>query len=113
MLSRDSAWDSQAVVADADGRFSFDGVPPTECVGLIVRVKGYHVSDANDSLDRLNGSSLQGRVDTDITDLHVQLDPGPLDSTNFANRSSEQRNEIAKDWKRTRESRITGVRPKT
>jgi hypothetical protein len=111
MLSRDSAWDTQAAVADAEGRFSFDGVPPSECVGLSVRVKGYHLSDSNDSLDRLNGFSLQGKVDADIIDLHVQLDPGPGPYPS-ANRSGPEGDRIAKDWRRTRETRIAGVRPK-
>ena len=112
MLSRDTAWDSQSVEADADGRFRFDGVPP-ERVSVNVRVKGYHVSDANVSLDRLNGNSLEGMVDGDITDLHVQLDPGPAPPFGWANLTNEQRRTAAEEHRRVRESRIAGVTPRT
>lgn len=108
MLSRDSAWDSQNVEAAGDGTFSFEGVPP-ERVSVGVRVKGYHVSDANESLDRLNRLSLEGMVDGDVTDLRVQLDPGPGQPPGFHNLDPAERNAFAERHKRTRNSRIAGA----
>jgi hypothetical protein len=105
MLSRDSAWDSQIAEAGPDGRFAFEGVPP-ELVNLGVTVRGYHVSEANASLDRLNGLSLMGLVDGDVTDLTVQLDPGPVKR---ADMNGEDRQRVFDSYKKARGSRIAGV----
>jgi hypothetical protein len=73
-LWREKAWDHAEAVLDAGGRFEFRGVP-AEPVGLNVRIKGYKFSKRNPSLDWLNGG-LVGRVDGDITDLTLLMEPG-------------------------------------
>jgi hypothetical protein len=108
MLSRDSAWDSQMCEAGPDGTFSFTGVPP-ELVNLGVTVRGYHPSDANASFERLNGLSLMGLVDRDVTDLTVQLDPGPVKFPDWQHMTREDQQKLSDDNKRIRTSRIAGV----
>jgi hypothetical protein len=73
-LGREDAWDHTEAELDADGRFEFRGVP-AESVGLSVRIKGYKFSKRNASLDWLNGG-LVGRVDGEINDLTLVMDPG-------------------------------------
>lgn len=75
LLGRDQAWDTQQVIADADGRFRFTGVPP-ESVSLSVRLKGYRMSARNASLDPFNPYHLIGRVRTNKLDLVVEFEPG-------------------------------------
>ncbi len=73
-LGREQAWDHAEALLDAEGRFEFRGVP-TESVSLSVRVKGYKFSQRNSNLDWLNGGVV-GRVDRDISDLDLVLEPG-------------------------------------
>ena len=73
-LGRQQAWDHTESVLGPEGRFEFEGVP-TESVSLSVRVKGYKFSKRNPSLDWLNGSII-GRVEADIPDLTLVLEPG-------------------------------------
>jgi hypothetical protein len=73
-LGREPAWDHTEAMIDEDGRFEFRGVPE-ESVGLSVRVTGYKFSKRNASLDWLNGG-LIGRVDGDIPDLTLLMEPG-------------------------------------
>jgi uncharacterized GH25 family protein len=73
-LGREDAWDHTEAELDAEGRFEFRGVP-AEAVGLSVRVAGYKFSKRNASLDWLNGG-LVGRVDGDIIDLTLLMEPG-------------------------------------
>ena len=102
--------DSQTVTADGEGRFAFDCVP-AETVDLSVRVPGYHVSETNESLDRLNNLSLKGTVDGDVTDLTVQLDPGPIKLPDHQGMTqAQQQQQLFKDVKHALESRIAGVR---
>ena len=75
-LGREDAWDSLPdVEVKPDGSFAFDGVPD-ESVGISVRIPGYHLSEKNHSLDRLNGFSLMGAVSRDVDDLLILLEPG-------------------------------------
>ena len=46
-------------------------------ISLSVRVKGYHLSARNLSVDQLNPFQLIGRVDRDITNLVFMLEKGP------------------------------------
>ena len=110
MLSRDKAWDSQMAEVGADGTFAFEGVPP-EIVEINVRVKGYHLSEANVSFERLNRLSLEGTVDADISGLCVRLDPGPGEPPRLGNPTNEERKKLFDHVKRTRESRIQGAPP--
>jgi hypothetical protein len=73
-LGREEAWDHTEVALDRDGRFEFNGVPD-ESVSVGVRIKGYTFSKRNPSLDWPNGS-IVGRVEKDITDLTLLMDPG-------------------------------------
>jgi hypothetical protein len=76
MLGREQAWDQLPNVdVAADGRFTFEGVPK-ESVAISPRLKGYRLSLANPSLDRLNGFSVVGKVDGDIDNLVIVLEPG-------------------------------------
>ena len=74
LLTRAQAWDYREVFLDQEGRFEMRGVPP-ESVALGIRVPGYKFSRKNRSLDLLNGR-LVGRVDRDIDDLVILLEPG-------------------------------------
>jgi hypothetical protein len=75
LASREMAWDSQAAVLDADGRFTMKGLP-TERYSLNVIVKGYHISSKNHSIDSNNPYRLLGTVDQDITGLKILLELG-------------------------------------
>jgi hypothetical protein len=73
-LGREDAWDHTEAMLDSEGRFEFTDVP-AEPVGLSVRIKDYKFSKRNPSLDWLNGG-LVGRVNRDITDLTLLMEPG-------------------------------------
>lgn len=73
-FGREGAWDPLDVELGPDGRFELTDVP-AESVSLGVRIKGYKFSKRNPNLDWLNGG-LVGRVDGDITNLTVLLEPG-------------------------------------
>lgn len=73
-LGRQDAWDHTEAELDAEGRFEFRDVPAGS-VGLSVRIKDYKFSKRNASLDWLNGG-LVGRVDGDIGDLTLLMEPG-------------------------------------
>jgi peroxiredoxin/uncharacterized GH25 family protein len=75
LLSRDEAWDSTQVEADPDGRFEFEGVP-AETISISVRVKGYHFSSRNRSLDLGNPYHLVGVLQEDKKDLTIEFEPG-------------------------------------
>jgi peroxiredoxin len=75
LLSRDEAWDSVQTEADAQGRFSFPGVP-SDSFALSCRIKGYRLSERNKSLDPMNPFHLVGFLKADKTDLLVELEPG-------------------------------------
>ena len=76
MLGREQAWDTLPNVdVAADGRFVLEGVPK-ESVSISPRLKGYRLSLLNPSLDRLNGFSIVGRVEENIDDLVILLEPG-------------------------------------
>lgn len=76
-LGREQAWDHAEVPLGPDGGFEFVGVPP-DSITLNVRVKGYVFSKRNPSLDRLN-QMIVGRVDRDIGDLMLLMEPGERD----------------------------------
>lgn len=88
LISREDAWDSQQVMLGADGRFDVTGVPQ-ETVDLGARIKGYHVSSRNRSVDTLNPFRLIGRVDRDITNLTFLQDKGPDIKPNYGNQDPD------------------------
>lgn len=75
LLSREDAWDSQTVQADADGKFEALGIPQG-VISITASVPNYHASEKNKSLERLNGTSLKGLVTADIDVLTILLEPG-------------------------------------
>jgi hypothetical protein len=74
LLAREDASDYSEVILDASGRFEFQNVP-AGAVSLSARLNGYKFSPRNPSLDWLNGFIL-GKVDRDITDLTLLMEPG-------------------------------------
>jgi hypothetical protein len=101
LLSRENAWDHLQADCDADGRFSFHGVPHGELVTLSARANGYHVSPKNESFEPMNAIFLMGIVDQDIDDLQVQLDPGP---------GQRQDHDTSGSWARLQSARLAGVK---
>ncbi|HEX8521967.1 MAG TPA: hypothetical protein VF669_06900 [Tepidisphaeraceae bacterium] len=75
LLSRADGWDSLSAKVDKEGKFTLKGVAP-ETVQFVPRVKGYRPSAENVSFEALNGYCLLGKVDEDITDLVVLMEPG-------------------------------------
>ncbi|HSZ58045.1 MAG TPA: hypothetical protein VK797_20445 [Tepidisphaeraceae bacterium] len=75
ILDRETAWDSQTVILDKAGQFTFTGLPP-ESISLALMMRGYRFSMANHSLDRLNLTCLIGAIDGDIDDLTILMEPG-------------------------------------
>ncbi|MDR3457161.1 MAG: M56 family metallopeptidase [Verrucomicrobiae bacterium] len=76
LIARDDVWDSTPVMLPSDGTFDAAGIPD-ETVTVSVRVKGYHLSAQNLSVDLMNPFRLIGRVDRDLTNLVIKLEPGP------------------------------------
>jgi hypothetical protein len=73
LVGRESAWDTQAVVLDADGKFEVTGLP-TERYSLSIALKGYHFSTKNHSIEQIN-RRLVGTIDQDIAGLKILLEP--------------------------------------
>ena len=88
LVGRDAAWDTQTVTVDADGRFSFTGLPP-EQLDLSTNIRGYHPSAKNVSLDILNRSGLVGTIGADIDGLRFLLEPGPHPEIDYRKFSRE------------------------
>lgn len=74
LLAREGVSDYSEAVLDAGGRFEFQKVPAGS-VSLSLRLNGYRFSKSNPSLDWLNGI-IVGKVDRDITNLTLLLEPG-------------------------------------
>ncbi len=90
LFSRQDAWDSQTVEADADGNFEALGIPKG-VVTITASVPKYHTSEINKSLERLNGTSLKGLVTADISDLTILLEPGEHKWRDWSKSQSEWR----------------------
>ena len=82
-VGREGAWDSRNIVLDANGAFDLIGIPP-ESISLGARVPGYHLSEKNPSLDKLNGGTIVGRVESD-TYVELLLEPGQFQRPDFRN----------------------------
>jgi hypothetical protein len=82
-VGREAAWDSRNVLLNPDGTFDLAGIPP-ESLSLSLNVRGYHMSYKNKSLDRLNGGSITGCVETD-TYLEILFEPGQFQAPDFNN----------------------------
>jgi hypothetical protein len=73
LVARENAWDTQAVVLDAEGKFEVHGLP-TERYSLSIGLKGYHFSTKNHSIEQIN-RRLVGTIDQDIAGLKILLEP--------------------------------------
>jgi hypothetical protein len=73
LVARENAWDTQAVVLDAEGKFEVHGLP-TERYSLSIGLKGYHFSTKNHSIEQIN-HRLVGTIDQDIAGLKILLEP--------------------------------------
>lgn len=83
-VGREGAWDSRNIVLDANGTFELTGIP-VESISVGVRVPGYRLSEKNVSLDRLNGGTIVGRVESD-TYVELLLEPGKFERPDFRGR---------------------------
>ena len=79
LLDRQGVSDFTPFKLEADGRFTFPSVP-AESVSLIAHLPGYRFSRRNPSLDWLN-NQIVGRVDHDLTNLTLELEPGEFHYT--------------------------------
>ncbi len=92
-IGRELAWDTSTVIElPADGEFAFTNVP-AETISISARIDGYHFSDRNASLDRLNPFGLTGRLEADKTNLLVLLDPGQNLEPDYSSTPEEERPE--------------------
>ncbi len=71
LLSRQHAFDSQETVLDADGRFSFEGIPEEE-ITITALVGNYLLSYKNLCAD-IGNNQLCGFIDRDVRDLKILL----------------------------------------
>jgi hypothetical protein len=76
MLTRELAWDHQNVPLDAEGRFTFDGVPE-EGVTFILRVPGYRLAAKGNRLQRDINGGLAVYVDKNRDDIEIYVEPDP------------------------------------
>jgi hypothetical protein len=67
--------DSQDTRLDPDGWFEFAGVPADE-IDLSVRIPGYRISARNPNKDWLNEGRLVGKLDKDLDEFFIHLEPG-------------------------------------
>jgi hypothetical protein len=98
MLSGEERWDTMPAKLEKDGKFIFKGIP-NETVNLYSRVKGYKPSAENASFEALNGQGLMGKVDDDIPDLVVLMEPGKPTFNNNA----------GSNYQALKEQRLQGV----
>jgi beta-lactamase regulating signal transducer with metallopeptidase domain len=75
LFSRDDAWDTQTIEADANGNFEVLGIPKGG-ISINACLPNYHTSDKNKSYEPLNGFALQGLITADIDGLTILLEPG-------------------------------------
>lgn len=74
-LGLENAWDYQDQRVDEDGSFEFQGVPAEE-IDVSVRVAGYRISAKNPNKDWLNEGRIVGRLEGDLDDFIIHLEPG-------------------------------------
>jgi hypothetical protein len=94
-IGLEDTWDSQIVMADEKGRFTAIGIP-AEDVTVGVIVKGYRLTKSNLSLNLLNMTFLEGKVDQNISNLAVLLEPGEIERPNFDQQLAEATGQLQK-----------------
>jgi beta-lactamase regulating signal transducer with metallopeptidase domain len=100
LVSREIAWDSMQITLDAGGSFDVSCIPD-ELINLSARVKGYHVSGQNGSVDSLNPDRMVGRVDRDITNLVFLLEKGAASRPDYS--------QVDPDYNETRQHTLRGA----
>jgi len=88
LLAREDAWDTQVGAVGADGSFRFEDLP-SELFSLSVRIPGFEPSARNLSYEALN-RRLKGRVDEDIEELLLLLEPAGGGGPNLDAGSSQR-----------------------
>lgn len=74
-LSLENGYDNQQVTLKEDGLFEFKGLP-ADSVSLSLRVRGYRISGKNPSKDWLNEGLIVGKMQGDIDNFVIHLEPG-------------------------------------
>jgi len=74
-LGLDDAYDSQDMTLGPEGAFEFGGIPAAR-IDMSVRITGYRVSAKNPNKDWLNDGRLVGRLEGNIEDFVIHLEPG-------------------------------------
>lgn len=101
-LSLDDAWDSQLVPLNPDGTFRVTGLPDGQVVSVSLAIKGYRLAKANRSVDQVN-RELVGKVDRDIENLSILLEPGDYPPYN------QLKDDFSKNYERLHSTRIQGA----
>jgi peroxiredoxin/uncharacterized GH25 family protein len=96
MVTREDAWDQLLTQVDAQGRFKLAGIPP-EAISVYARVPDYRYTLRNASLDVQNPTSLIGKLQTNKTDLLIELERG------------ERRERLDGNWQAQREEPLRGA----
>jgi hypothetical protein len=77
-LGLENGYDSQNLTVGEDGAFDFGGVP-AEQLALSIRVRNYRVSSKNPNKDWLNPGRIVGRLEGDLNDFIIHLEPGDFE----------------------------------
>jgi hypothetical protein len=74
-VSLENGYDNQQVTLGEDGSFEFKGLP-ADSVSLSLRVRGYRISAKNPSKDWLNEGLIVGKLQGDMDNFIIHLEPG-------------------------------------
>ena len=90
-IGRGDTWDDVVdIPVDKDGRFQIKSVGGL--CNLMVKLGRFHLSKDNVSAEPFRAEFLEGLINQDISDLQIQVDPGPVEQiTNQYNQSAFQR----------------------
>ena len=90
-IGRGDTWDDVLdVPIGKDGHFEIKSVGGL--CNLMVKLGGFHLSKDNVSAEPFRAEFLEGLINQDISDLQIQVDPGPVEQiTNQYNQSAFQR----------------------
>jgi hypothetical protein len=102
-LGRGDTWDDEFEISpDKEGHFEFKGAGGL--CDLRVKLEGFHLSKDNTSAEPYRADYLEGQVGQDISDLKIQMDPGPVEQI------SQQYNQA--EFQRLSSSQLSGVESK-
>ncbi len=80
----DKGWDSQTVVADADGKFRVDGLTP-EQIEVWFQNDNWMLTVANPSLTEWNFGQMSGQLEKSKDDLVIVIQPGKGNHNSYWN----------------------------